>query len=539
MGAPTTTITYNAGDATAAELTADLRELALRSWLIALQEAADRAEVLKRIDAQLLQDKGDDRAHLAMLIADGIRIIDHGYIKLARRSWVGAWGAGPPTLAARHLQWAKVDLGNGDIFTVANTHGPPSVDRPAKGPIARAGRARRRRMLRTQVAGIVAWANRTPGTIAIHGDWNAEPDSTFLQPLKAAGFRPLTAPSHKAKNPSRSIDIIWIRDATPGQARALPGYHSDHRPVAATYTPQEIPMPRYPGYPGANQTRLWFSGRFDASRINPNVGVLHTTETVGLPGYAGGASAPHYTMVPDCRAKTAEWVQHWLETESARALRNEDGGVQTNTLYAYQLELVGTCDPRRRKTWVVSGRTLHAGVDYIYWPEAPTWALDLVADFMASAAKRLGIKLVAPAFQAYPASYGANQRDGGATNTVRFSFARWRDFYGWLGHQHVPENTHGDPGKIDIGYLLEAADKILNPPPTQTRVQRIGTQLVADLGDIGIAISKAKRTVARYDNVPEARAKVHRWAAEIDALLDAALADIAAAADDYDKIPPK
>lgn len=298
-------------------------------------------------------------------------------------------------------------------------------------------------------------------------------------------------------------------------------------------------MPRHPGYPGANQTRLWFHGRFSASTITPNVGVLHTTETVGLPSYVGGETAPHYTLLPKIKTCTGDWFQHWLETESARALRNEAGGVETNTLNAYQLELVGTCDPAHRRTWVVSGVTLRAGVDYIYWPEAPEWALDLVADFMASANKRLGIPLTAPAFQAYPASYGANVRDGGETNRVRFSFARWRKFVGWLGHQHVPEQTHGDPGLIDIGYLLDAADQIVHPKPTQTRVQRLGVELEADLAAIGAAIAKAKATVEKYAEVPESRARVHRWIAELDDSLDAALADTIAARDDYDKIPSK
>jgi hypothetical protein len=30
----------------------------------------------------------------------------------------------------------------------------------------------------------------------------------------------------------------------------------------------------------------------------------------------------------------------------------------------------------------------------------------------------------------------------------------WNNFDGWCGHQHVPENEHWDPGKLDIGRLL-------------------------------------------------------------------------------------
>jgi len=37
---------------------------------------------------------------------------------------------------------------------------------------------------------------------------------------------------------------------------------------------------------------------------------------------------------------------------------------------------------------------------------------------------------------------------------VRLTNAQWNTFTGWCGHQHVPENTHWDPGRINIGSLL-------------------------------------------------------------------------------------
>lgn len=533
--------TYNTGNAGDDAVERDLAWLARRYRRLHVQEVADRLQQLEAIDAQLIHDDGNDRGHTAMLIADGITILDHGWIQCTKRSWVGRWGAGPNTLAAKYILWASLALEDGTGITDAVLHLPPSVTRPARGPIARAGRRRRRTLYRKIITRTVAWAATVDGPIALHGDWNAEETFELLQPLHDAGFTPMTAPTHPAKDPERAIDIIWIRGCSAEQVQAIAGRSSDHRPLAATYTLEENPMPnRYPGYPGANQTALWFHGRFSASPIKPNVGVLHTTETMGLPSYEGGSKAPHYSAMPRIKVKRLDWYQHYLETESSRALVNADGGVETNTLNAYQVELIGTCDPSKRKIWTYQGDVVgRAGVDYIYWPEAPKWALDELADFMASANKRLGIKLVAPAFQAYPASGGANVRDGGPSNRVRFTFARWRSFYGWLGHEHVPENTHGDPGNIDIGYLLQAADDIFNPKPEQTRVQLLGTQLVADLAAIGAAIAKAQETVDKYDAVPEARKRVHRAVAQIDADLDAALADVTAAAADYDKIPPK
>jgi hypothetical protein len=38
------------------------------------------------------------------------------------------------------------------------------------------------------------------------------------------------------------------------------------------------------------------------------------------------------------------------------------------------------------------------------------------------------------------------------------STAQWRGFDGWCGHQHVPNNTHGDPSDINIHALLEDDD---------------------------------------------------------------------------------
>ena len=38
--------------------------------------------------------------------------------------------------------------------------------------------------------------------------------------------------------------------------------------------------------------------------------------------------------------------------------------------------------------------------------------------------------------------------------STRMSVDGWQRFSGWCGHQHVPGNSHGDPGAIDIDFLL-------------------------------------------------------------------------------------
>ncbi|MBV9718352.1 MAG: N-acetylmuramoyl-L-alanine amidase [Candidatus Eremiobacteraeota bacterium] len=37
---------------------------------------------------------------------------------------------------------------------------------------------------------------------------------------------------------------------------------------------------------------------------------------------------------------------------------------------------------------------------------------------------------------------------------TRLSDERWLAYKGWCGHQHVPHNSHEDPGAINIDYLL-------------------------------------------------------------------------------------
>lgn len=207
-------------------------------------------------------------------------------------------------------------------------------------------------------------------------------------------------------------------------------------------------------YGPADTETAWYQDNYPGSTITPNCGVLHTTEGSSLPGYSGGASAPNYTAVPIFREARLQWFAHFPDEKSSRALRNLTGGVETNTLNVIQVELVGTCDPRAHADWT------RKGVKHIFWPEAPDWALRDLARFMVDMKKRHNIPLDGPRaarWVAYPESYG----EGGQ----RFTFAEWRAFQGWCGHQHVPENTHGDPGALDFPKLLAIATELTGKPP--------------------------------------------------------------------------
>jgi hypothetical protein len=195
-------------------------------------------------------------------------------------------------------------------------------------------------------------------------------------------------------------------------------------------------------YPGASTT-YWYGSKYPGSAMESNVIVWHTTEGTSLPDYGGGASAPNFTAKPDFAAKRLVWYQHFDFDTSARALVNAAGGVETNTLNVCQVEIVGTCDPATHKKW---GSTPH-----LYTPELPDWAIRDLAAFAKWAHDNHGVPLTsAVTFKAYPGSYGTD-------NGVRMSASKWNSYTGHCGHQHVPENLHGDPGLLPMADILARA----------------------------------------------------------------------------------
>lgn len=217
-------------------------------------------------------------------------------------------------------------------------------------------------------------------------------------------------------------------------------------------------------YPRAS-TVHWHQGAHPGSKMDVNTGVLHTTEGSSLPGYEGGSTAPTFTLLPNVASRTVSVFQHFDVDVSARALVNASGGVETNTLNCVQVELVGTCDPAAHAKW---GKTPH-----VYWPQADDWALMELARLMRWLSDEHGVKLQSTvSWKAYPGSYGAK-------SGVRLTGQQWLDYYGWLGHQHVPENLHGDPGAFPIVRVLDLAKRKAwetpAPVPPKTLEQRVAS----------------------------------------------------------------
>jgi len=196
-------------------------------------------------------------------------------------------------------------------------------------------------------------------------------------------------------------------------------------------------------YPGAS-TAYWYQSKFGGDSMESNVIVWHTTEGTSLPDYSGGSVAPNFTAKPDFAAKRIVWYQHFDFDTSSRALVNKAGGVETNTLNVCQVEIVGTCDPTTHAKWE------KAGYAHLYTPELPDWAIRDLAAFAKWAHDNHGVPLSSGlAFKAYPGSYGSNG--------VRMTGAQWNAFKGHCGHQHVPENDHGDPGALPMTAILDVA----------------------------------------------------------------------------------
>jgi len=119
--------------------------------------------------------------------------------------------------------------------------------------------------------------------------------------------------------------------------------------------------------------------------------------------------------------------QHYSIKVAARALANPPGGVETNRRSAIQVEIAWTA---------ADIASLPAGMiakhkKWMRWVEQQT-----------------GVQQHAPKF------FG--EEAFGHSGPARLSAEEWNAFDGWCGHQHVPENEHWDPGKIDMARLLAA-----------------------------------------------------------------------------------
>src|SRR6185295_15130536 len=137
--------------------------------------------------------------------------------------------------------------------------------------------------------------------------------------------------------------------------------------------------------------------------------------------------APHFTV--SFETGVFKVWQHTPINKSARALQHPAGTIETNRARCIQIEIVAhaaSAGTLQREYLTGIGKLMR-------WCEANTGIARSALDFKSY---REGIILA---------------RD---TSPIRLSPQAWTNFSGWCGHQHVPFNTHWDPGDIDINYLM-------------------------------------------------------------------------------------
>jgi hypothetical protein len=161
-------------------------------------------------------------------------------------------------------------------------------------------------------------------------------------------------------------------------------------------------------------------------------GCLHTTEGSGWPPYQGWTVHPHFTVLP-LPGRGVRVKQHVRLDGASFALRNTPGGVETNRDRVYQVELIGTATR--------NGPGLA-------WRDADDVVLAaLYRTLIRPLSEEVGIPLSALPF-----------RDEAAVPGHRLGGARFDGYSGWLGHQHVPENSHWDPGPFPWDRMIKVGD---------------------------------------------------------------------------------
>jgi len=153
--------------------------------------------------------------------------------------------------------------------------------------------------------------------------------------------------------------------------------------------------------------------------------VHHTTEGISAEGaftaFKNHRSDPHFTV------DATTIFQHIDTGQAARALRNPEGGVETNRDSAIQIEVVGFAHRPKTRATLENVRRL------CRWIE-----------------EKHGVPKLWPNGFPKPA---VNGRDPGGHNR---DARTWDTKGGHYGHSNVPENTHWDPGytKTEIDFLM-------------------------------------------------------------------------------------
>ncbi|MEN8240001.1 MAG: peptidoglycan-binding domain-containing protein [Actinomycetota bacterium] len=202
------------------------------------------------------------------------------------------------------------------------------------------------------------------------------------------------------------------------------------------------------------------SGRVPRRGDAPSRIVIHTTETARLPGYGEGSVAPHFTIgvghagsLPNEEPGKVRIWQHISLDRTASALRHDPGTIETNHMGAHciQIECI---------TYV--GDQDSAGIvgNKGKFPKPLLKGLARLVEEITSVLGDIDLSIY-PQMWSATGSYGANAAQ-------RLTEQQWEDFNGICGHEHVPNNSHWDPGAFDIEAFLDSIDT--NRPRGERRI---------------------------------------------------------------------
>jgi hypothetical protein len=184
-------------------------------------------------------------------------------------------------------------------------------------------------------------------------------------------------------------------------------------------------------YPGAIQVHGHNAGGYFQGpwRI-----VWHTTEgdtaEDAIGHFRRKNSWPHFTVDED------NVYQHIDTDFAARSLENKPGGVETNRLHAVQIELVSYAARAKPAALIARAARLARWIE-----------------------RKHGVA------RNWPNGYPLPPKDGKDPGGHNRDAKIWQTQGGHYGHSQVPENSHWDPGLIDVSGLM-AADPPVGDFPT-------------------------------------------------------------------------
>lgn len=156
--------------------------------------------------------------------------------------------------------------------------------------------------------------------------------------------------------------------------------------------------------------------------------VLHTTETRNL-----GTMPQNHQSLPQLWVDPNEdkYIQCIPLNLAGYALKHPDGTVDTNRIPCIQVEIAG-----------------YAGEIHNY---SDDWYKKLAKNVIKPVCDAVNID-----YHIYKSFKG--EGDGilaSASSSNRMSDDEWLSFNGICGHQHVPNNDHWDPGRLDFAKIIQ------------------------------------------------------------------------------------